>query len=105
MSTSSEAPPSEHVNKSFFSILKESIWGSERDFTIGSLRTAIFILAVPMIIEMFAESLFALVDIFFVSHLGATAIAVVGLTESMMFLVYAVAIGVSIGATATVARR
>ena len=105
MSTSSEAPPPEHVNKSFFSILKESIWGSERDFTIGSLRTAIFILAVPMIIEMFAESLFALVDIFFVSHLGASAIAVVGLTESMMYLVYAVAIGVSIGATATVARR
>jgi len=60
---------------------------------------------VPMIIEMMAESLFALVDIFFVSHLGPGAVAVVGITESMMFLIYSVAIGLSVGATATVARR
>ncbi len=105
MTVSTEAPGEGPVNNSFFSVLKEAVWGSTRDFTTGPLGMAIFILAVPMIIEMFAESLFALVDIFFVSHLGAGAIAVVGITESMMFLVYSIAIGVSIGATATVARR
>lgn len=90
---------------SFFSIVKEAIRGSDRDFTKAPLGTAIFLLAVPMIIEMFAESLFAIVDIFFVAHIGADAVAAVGITESMMFLVYSVAIGVAIGATATVARR
>jgi putative MATE family efflux protein len=90
---------------SFWSIVREAVFGSQRDFTTGSIGTAIFILAVPMIIEMFGESLFALVDIFFVGRLGASAVAVVGLTESMMALIYAVAIGLSIGATATVARR
>ena len=100
-----QTPPSEAVTNSFWSILKEAVWGTHRDFTQGSLGLAIFILAVPMIIEMFAESLFALVDIFFVAHLGPDAIATVGITESMMMLIYSVAIGVSIGATATVARR
>lgn len=102
---SMETPPVEAADNSIRSILKESLWGSTRDFTQGSLGAAIVILAVPMIIEMFAESLFAVVDIFFVSHLGANAIAVVGITESMMYLIYSVAIGISIGATATVARR
>ena len=93
------------VNNSFFSILKEAVWGSSRDFTDGSLKVGIFVLAVPMIIEMFAESLFAIVDIFFVARLGAGAIAVVGITESVMYLIYSVAIGISVGATATVSRR
>ena len=62
-------------------------------------------MSVPMIVEMMAESLFALVDIFFVSHLGPGAVAVVGITESMMYLIYSVAIGLSVGASATVARR
>jgi putative MATE family efflux protein len=93
------------VNNSFWSIIKEAVWGSSRDFTDGSLKVGIFVLAVPMIIEMFAESLFAIVDIFFVAHLGAGAVAVVGITESMMYLVYSVAIGISVGATATVSRR
>lgn len=92
-------------NSSFGSILREALFGSRRDFTTGSIGQAIFILSVPMIVEMFGESLFALVDIFFVGRLGASAVAVVGLTESMMALIYAVAIGLSIGATATVARR
>src|ERR1700752_610795 len=108
MSLNAETPSPEAgttVDNSFLSILKEAVWGSHRDFTKTSLGTAIFILAVPMIIEMFAESLFAVVDIFFVARLGANAIAIVGITESMMFLVYSVAIGISIGATATVARR
>lgn len=100
-----EMPPTQAADNSIRSILRESLWGSTRDFTQGSLGAAIVILAVPMIIEMFAESLFAVVDIFFVSHLGANAVAVVGITESMMFLIYSVAIGIAVGATATVARR
>jgi putative MATE family efflux protein len=99
-------PPLEAaVDNSFWSILREAIWGTQRDFTQGSLGVAIFILAVPMIIEMMAESLFAIVDIFFVSRLGSSSVAVVSITESMMYLIYSVAIGLSIGATATVARR
>lgn len=93
------------LDNSFWSILKEAFRGSNRDFTQGSIGLAIFLLAVPMILEMFMESIFAIVDIFFVAHLGANSVAIVGLTESMLALVYAVAIGLSIGATATVARR
>ncbi|HNU06521.1 MAG TPA: MATE family efflux transporter [Pyrinomonadaceae bacterium] len=96
---------SETENNAFWAVVREAFVGSTRDFTKGSIGVAIFILSVPMIIEMFAESLFALFDIFFVAHLGADAVAVVGLTESMMALVYAVAFGLAIGATATVARR
>jgi putative MATE family efflux protein len=92
-------------DNSFWSILKEAIFGSNRDFTEGSIKQAIFILSVPMIFEMFAESLFAIVDIFYVGKLGATAIAVVGMTEIMMYVVYSVAIGISIAATSSVARR
>ncbi|MGI8787746.1 MAG: MATE family efflux transporter [Pyrinomonadaceae bacterium] len=89
----------------FWSTLREAFLGSKRDFTSGSINTAISLLAVPMILEMGMESVFAIVDIFFVAHLGAESVAVVGLTESIMALVYAVAIGLSVGATATVARR
>ncbi|MBK8148737.1 MAG: MATE family efflux transporter [Acidobacteria bacterium] len=96
---------SETENNAFWPVVREAFSGSNRDLTKGSLAVAIFILSVPMIIEMFAESLFAIFDIFFVAHLGADAVAIVGLTESMMALVYAVAFGLAIGATATVARR
>lgn len=92
-------------DNSFWSVLKEAIRGSSRDFTEGSIGLAIFILSVPMILEMIMESLFAIVDIFFVAKLGAEAVAVVGITEAMMAIVYAVAFGLAIGATATVARR
>lgn len=85
--------------------LKDAIRGVEHDYTSGSLNRAIFLLAVPMVIEMSMESLFAVVDIFFVGRIGPTAVAVVGMTESLMIVVYTLGFGLSIGATATVARR
>jgi Na+-driven multidrug efflux pump len=85
--------------------LREALRGGHRDFTQGSLRRAIFVLAVPMVLETIMESVFAVCDVFFVSRLGADAIATVGLTESLLTTIYALAIGLSIGATATVARR
>src|SRR6478672_11425490 len=105
MSVNRESPSIETADNSFFAVVKEAIGGSQRDFTRGSIGLAIFLLAVPMIFEMFAESLFAIMDIFFVAKLGADAIAIVGLTESVMALIYAVAFGLAIGATATVSRR
>src|SRR6056297_697136 len=88
-----------------WSVLKEALRGSQRDFTQGSIGLAIFLLAVPMIMEMIMESVFAVVDVFFVASLGSDAVAIVGITETMMFLIYAVAMGISVGATATVSRR
>src|SRR5919201_5291518 len=85
--------------------LREAIRGSKQDFTEGAIGRSLVLLAVPMVLETLLESLFAVVDIFFVAHLGADAIATVGLTESMEALVYAVAIGLGVGATAVVARR
>src|SRR5258706_4730414 len=105
MSVHSDTPSIETVDNSFFSILREAIRGSNRDFTVGPIGLAIFLLAVPMILEMSMESLFAVVDIFFVAKLGADSVAIVGLTESVLALIYAVAFGLAIGATATVARR
>ena len=105
MSANSEAPSSETVDNSFWAVVREAFGGSQRDFTQGSIGLAIFLLAVPMIFEMLGESLFAIVDIFFVAKLGAGAVAIVGLTESVMALIYAVAFGLAIGATATVSRR
>ena len=105
MSSDDETVAAQTYDNSAWSVLKEAFRGSERDFTNGSIGLAIFLLAVPMILEMFGESLFAIVDIFFVAKLGANAIAIVGLTESVMALIYAVAFGLAIGATATVSRR
>lgn len=100
-----ENSPEEAYDNSFWSILKEAIRGSDRDFTKGSIGLAVFLLAVPMILEMVMESVFAVVDVFFVASLGADAVAIVGITESMMFLIYAIAMGVAIGAMAMVSRR
>ena len=88
-----------------WALLREGLRGSSRDFTQGHVGHAIIVLAIPMVMEMSMESLFAVVDVFFVSKLGADAVATVGLTESMLAIVYSVAIGLCIGATATVSRR
>jgi len=85
--------------------LWEAVHGSHQDYTTGSLNRAIFLLAVPMVLEMALESLFAVVDVFWVGRLGADAIATVGLTESMLTIIYSVALGLSLSTTAMVARR
>lgn len=85
--------------------LREAVRGSGIDYTQGSIGRAILLLSVPMMLEMAMESTFAVVDIYFVSSLGASAVATVGLTESVLTLVYAVGIGLSMGTTALVARR
>ena len=85
--------------------VKLSLSGQEQDYTQGSIRKAVFLLAIPMILELSLESVFALVDMFFVGKLGENAIATVGLTEAVITLVYSAAIGLSTAATAIVARR
>src|SRR6266542_969988 len=89
----------------FWDSIREALRGSHRDFTTGPIGRSLLILAIPMVLEMCMESVFAVVDMFWVSHLGTDAMATVGLTESMLTLMYAVAIGLGIGATAIVARR
>jgi Na+-driven multidrug efflux pump len=85
--------------------VREAVRGSHQDYTEGPIGRAVILLAIPMVLEMMMESVFAVTDIFFVGRLGADAVATVGITESLMTIIYAVAIGLSIGATATVARR
>jgi len=89
----------------FWGSVREAIRGSHQDFTVGSINRAILLLAVPMILEMALESLFGVVDVFWVAQLGSNAVATVGLTESMLSLVFAVAMGLSLSSTAMVARR
>jgi len=89
----------------FWSSLREAVMGTNQDFTEGSIGRAIVLLAVPMVLEMIMESLFGVVDVFWVSHLGADAITTVGLTETVLTLVFVIALGLSMGATALVARR
>src|SRR2546423_3190213 len=91
--------------RGYWEKIKEALRGAHHDYTAGPIGRAIFLLAVPMVLETVLESVFAVVDVFFVSRLGADAVATVGLTESMMVLIYALAMGLGIGATATVARR
>lgn len=88
-----------------YQTFKQSLNGEQQDYTQGSIRKAVFLLAIPMILELSLESVFAVVDMFFVGKLGENAIATVGLTESVITIVYSVAIGLSTAATAVVARR
>ncbi|TGL65592.1 MATE family efflux transporter [Leptospira jelokensis] len=93
------------TSASLWNDLKKALSGSEEDYTEVNLRRAIFLLSVPMILELVLESVFAVVDIYFVGTLGASAVATVGLTETYLFLLYSVAMGLSFSVTAIVARR
>src|SRR5207253_11199242 len=91
---------------SVWATIREAVRGTSADFTKIPIGRAVLLLAIPMVLEMFMESVFAVADVFFVGHLGVTdAISTVGFTESVMTIVYAIAIGLSVGAAATVARR
>src|SRR5229473_3507556 len=89
----------------FWGSIREALRGSHQDFTTGNLNRAILLLAIPMVLEMVLESLFAVVDVFWVGRLGADAVATVGLTESLLSLVFAIGLGLSLSTTAMVARR
>ncbi|WP_161888129.1 MATE family efflux transporter [Pontibacter russatus] len=91
--------------KDFLRLISLAVKGREEDYTTLSIRKSIVLLAIPMILEMLMESLFAVVDIFFVGRLGPSAIATVGLTESVLMIIYAVGMGISIAGTALVSRR
>jgi putative MATE family efflux protein len=100
---SAATPPAAPVG--VWGTLREAMRGSRLDYTTAPIGRAVIMLAIPMVLEMAMESIFAIADVFWVSHLGADAVATVGLTESMMTLIYTAAMGLSIGATALVARR
>ncbi len=97
--------PQEPPAPSLWCSIREALRGSDQDYTTGSLNRSILLLAIPMVLEMVLESLFAVVDVFWVSRLGADAIATVGLTESVLTLVFAVGMGLGMSTTAMVARR
>ena len=96
------AAPSQYT---IWSVIRDAVRGTHHDYTAGSIGRAIVLLAIPMVLEMGMESIFAVVDVFWVSRLGPDAVATVGLTESILTLVYTAAMGLSIGVAATVARR
>jgi Na+-driven multidrug efflux pump len=93
------------TGRSNWSTIREAIRGSSLDYTSAPIGRSIVMLAVPMVMEMAMESIFVVADVFWVAHLGANAVATVGLTESMLTLIYSMAMGLSIGAMALVARR
>src|SRR5579872_5132612 len=103
----SEFQPASNKLLRAFDLIWEAIFGSDHNFTTGSIRRAVLLLAIPMMLEMFLESVFALVDLYFVGHLrhSSYAIQTVGLTESVLTIIYSLAIGMSMAATAVVARR
>jgi putative MATE family efflux protein len=102
-----EQRPVENISriKSFFNNVAEAVSGTQQDFTEGKLSRAILLLSIPAVLEMVMESVFVIVDIYFVSKLGADAVATVGLTESMVTIIYAIAIGLGTATTSLVSRR
>ena len=105
MEESSQSIPVKSPKRNLWKALLEAIKGTEVDYTTISLKRAIFLLAVPMILELVMESTFALVDIYFVGKLGASAVASVGLTETYLFLLYSIGMGLAMAVTAIIARR
>lgn len=103
--TPSPDSPADAPPESLWGGLRDAIRGTSADYTRIPLRRAVFLLAVPMVLELVLESTFAVVDIFFVAKLGPSAVATVGLTESYLFLLYSIAMGLAMGITALVARR
>ncbi len=103
----SQQPGTSYKAASIFLLIKQALRGDEMDYTQGSIRRAVFMLAIPMMLEMVMESVFALVDLYFVGHLenSSHALQTVGLTESVLTIIYSLAIGMSMAATAVVARR
>ena len=101
------ARPDESVSaqRGFWGSVRDALRGTHQDYTIGSMNRSIFLLAIPMVLEMVLESLFAVVDVFFVGRLGADAVATVGMTESILMLVFAIGLGLAMSTTAMVARR
>jgi putative MATE family efflux protein len=95
----------DEASRRWIDLVRDGLSGRHHDYTRGSLHRAIVLLAIPMVLELAMESLFAVVDIFFVSRLGADAVATVGMTEAVLTLLYAVAIGLSMSTSAMVARR
>lgn len=105
MPTEAFVNSTETPDRSFWRSVADALRGTHQDFTEGSISRAVFVLATPMVLEMLMESLFAIVDMFWVTRLGANAVATVGLTESMLTIIFSVAFGVSMSTTAMVARR
>src|SRR6185312_10211676 len=97
--------PAPRADGGIWDSIREALRGSHRDYTEGSVSRSILLLAIPMVLEMIMESVFAVCDVFFVSKLGANAVATVGLTESWLTLIYAIAMGLAISVAAVVARR
>jgi len=105
LETTAPCPAEDGHGLSFWSSVREALRGSHQDFTTCSLNRSILLLVIPMVLEMVLESLFAVVDVFWVGRLGANAVATVGLTESLIALVFAIGLGLALSTTAMVARR
>ena len=105
MDRTPDPPAQPSTQPSVWRDVRDAIRGAEHDYTQGPIGRAIFLLAVPMVLEMSMESIFAVVDAWYVGRLGPAAVATIGLTESLMVVIYTVAMGLSIGVTATVSRR
>src|SRR5436305_6441141 len=97
--------PQGAATHTFWSSVREALRGSHQDYNLGSLNRSILLLAIPMVLEMVLESLFAVVDVFWVGRQRAKAVATIGLTESLLALVFAIGLGLSLSTTAIVARR